>query len=39
MPQGQKALFGIITTAGGVQVRHYLGTNAVGAFGSADYFG
>jgi len=38
MPQGQKALFGIITTAGGVQVRHYLGTNAVGAFGSADYF-
>ncbi len=38
MPHGQKALFGIITTAGGVQVRHYLGTNAAGAFGGQDYF-
>ncbi len=38
MPNGQKALFGIITTAGGVQVRHYLGTNAAAAFGGQDYF-
>ena len=38
MPNGQKALFGIITTAGGVQVRHYLGTNAAGAFGGQGYF-
>jgi hypothetical protein len=38
LPHGQKALFGIITTAGGVQVRHYLGTNAAGAFGGQDHF-
>ena len=38
MPQGQKALFGIITTAGGTQVRHYLGTHALGAFGGNDYY-
>jgi hypothetical protein len=38
MPHGQKALFGIITTVGGAQVRHYLGTNALGAFGGQDYF-
>ena len=38
MPHGQKALFGIITTAGGVQVRHYLGSNAMGPFGGQDYF-
>ena len=38
MPHGQKALFGIITTVGGVQVRHYLGTHAVGAFGGQDYY-
>jgi hypothetical protein len=38
MPTGQKALFGIITTAGGTQVRHYLGTHALGAFGGDDYY-
>ncbi len=38
LPHGQQALFGIITTGGGVQVRHYLGTHAVGAFGGQDYF-
>ena len=38
MPKGQKALFGIITTVGGTQVRHYLGTNATGAFGADDYY-
>lgn len=38
MPTGQKALFGIITTAGGVQVRHYLGTHALEAFGAHDYY-
>src|SRR5262249_59774428 len=38
MPRGQKALFGIITTVGGVQGRHYLGTHSEGAFGSQDYF-
>jgi hypothetical protein len=38
MPTGQKALFGIITTAGGTQVRHYLGTNALEQFGANDYY-
>lgn len=38
MPHGQKALFGIIATVAGVQVRHYLGTHAVSAFGGEDYF-
>ena len=38
MPHGQKALFGIITTARGFQVRHYLGMNAAGAYGGQDYF-
>jgi hypothetical protein len=38
MPTGQKALFGIITTVGGTQVRHYLGTHAVTAFGANDYY-
>src|SRR6476620_11167377 len=38
MPKGQKALFGIITSVGGTQVRHYLGTNALLPFGGADYY-
>jgi hypothetical protein len=38
MPTGQKALFGIITTAGGTEVRHYLGSHAVASFGANDYF-
>jgi hypothetical protein len=38
MPTGQKALFGIITTGGGTQVRHYLGTHALTAFGASDYY-
>lgn len=38
MPEGQKALFGIITMAGGTEVRHYLGTHALTAFGGNDYY-
>jgi hypothetical protein len=38
MPHGQKALFGIITTVGGTQVRHYLGANGLGPFGAQDYY-
>ena len=38
MPKGQKALFGVITTGGGTQVRHYLGTHTAGGFGAPDYF-
>jgi hypothetical protein len=38
MPTGQKALFGIITTAGGTEVRHYLGTHELAAFGASDYY-
>src|SRR5215467_12460514 len=38
MPVGQKALFGIITTGAGTQVRHYLGTHALPAFGGNDYY-
>jgi hypothetical protein len=38
MPTGQKALFSVEVDQGSGAVRHYLGTHAVGAFGSADYF-
>jgi len=38
MPRGQKALFGIITSVGGTQVRHYLGTHALEQFGGGDYY-
>lgn len=38
VPAPQKMIFGLICTASGKQVRHYLGSNTVGNFGSPSYF-
>lgn len=38
IPLPQKMIFGLICTASGNQVRHYLGSQTVGSFGGQSYF-
>jgi hypothetical protein len=38
VPAPQHIIFGLICTASGNQVRHYLGSNTVGSFGGQSYF-